>query len=821
MMDVRRWPACWVVSAAALVGGASVAAEPIRIVDEGTARAAIIVPAACDSQTRAAAELLAQCIRESSGATLAIRAEDEPGDDAQMAKIHVGVDDQVKQLDLGLADLDQDGFVIRGVDAQTVVIAGPTPFGTEFGVCEFLEQFVGVRWLMPSDDGTDVPQHKTIDIPQETVRLEPVFFSRLMSGLSGPQTTWAQRNRMHGRVAFHHNLQRLVAPEKYARTHPEFYPIRNGQRYIPPDSNTHGWQPCFSAPGLVEEAAKTICAYFDEHPEAESYSLGVVDSSGHCECEQCQAQDPPEPNFIGRRDCSDRYYGWCNKVVELVLKQHPDKWFGCLAYSEVAQAPSRVAVNPRIIPYMTYDRMKWIDSELAADGKRMTEAWQATSPVLGWYDYIYGSSYCAPRVWFHVMADYYRYAAAHGVRAMYAEAYPNWGEGPKLYVALRLQWDPNQDVDALLREWYVRAVGADAADDLAAYYAHWEDFWTRRILDSKWFTKNGQYLAFYNPGYLADVTDEEIARCRTLLENVRAKTTTPKQKARAELLMLAFEYYEASAIAYGAARRAETTVVESEADALSMLDESVRRLEMNASRQRLVADIFPRRPELLHRIDFGRYPLLRGDDWTTGLMWATFDVASRNEQVRQRLEQIAQSQTAASVSAQAMLAAIKAPLGSLGKNPSFETADDKWPAEWSRWIKDGVGSMAISRDAAHSGDWGVLCRGVKRGGPLQTVDFVPGRYTASAAIRVPQAPQGNATITLSITPLDEQRANLPALSTIIPARSGDWRRVAIAGEIPAMLNNKAVQSLRLIVILDGFGPDEEVHLDDLVLTRLD
>lgn len=140
----------------------------------------------------------------------------------------------------------------------------------------------------------------------------------------------------------------------------------------------------------------------------------------------------------------------------------------------------RVAINPRIIPYMTYDRMKWIDAELAADGKRITEAWQAASPVLGWYDYIYGSAYCVPRVWFHLMSDYYRYARNHGVRAMYAEAYPNWGEGPKLYVSLKLQWNPDRDVDELLREWYVRAVGPDAAGDLADYYADWEDFWTLR-----------------------------------------------------------------------------------------------------------------------------------------------------------------------------------------------------------------------------------------------------------------------------------------------------------------------------------------------------
>lgn len=795
--------------------------EPIRIVDDGAARAAVVVPSGCPGQTKAAAELLVRYVQESSGAELSLLSEEHANEDGKPVTIHVGADAYVKQLELRLDQLDDDGFVIRGVDKQNIVLAGPTPYGTEFSVCEFLERYLGVRWLMPGPEGTDVPARKNIDVPLAEVREEPAFFSRLFSGLSGPQVTWARRNRMHGRVQFHHNLQRLVAPEKYGETHPEFFPIRDGKRYIPPDSHTHGWQPCFSAPGLAEEAAKTICAYFDEHPDATSYSLGVVDSSGHCECEQCQARDPKEKNFLGRRDCSDRYYGWCNQVVQRVLKKHPDKWFGCLAYSEVAQPPSRVQLNPRIIPYMTYDRMKWIDPELEADGKHMTEAWQEASPVLGWYDYIYGSAYCVPRVWFHLMSDYYRYAREHGVRALYAEAYPNWGEGPKLHVSLKLQWDPDQDVDELLREWYVRAVGPDAADDLAAYYAHWENFWTRRILESEWFTKSGQYLRFYNPGYLADVTAEDISKSRRLLENVLQKAGTPKQKARAELLMLAFEYYEASAVAYAGRGRAEELTVGNAADAVSILDEAERRLAMARKRQRLVTEVFPKHRELLHPIDFDRYPMLRGDSWGTGLIWTVFDWAKRNEQVRQRLARLTETSEAASLPAKTMLMMLDDNSRSLAENPSFEAEDGKWPADWSRWVKWGIGAISSSPRAAHSGESGVLCQGVKRGGPLQTVPFYPGRYGAVASVRVPQAPRGNATITLSITPLDESGANLPDVSTTVRAKPGDWKQIAAAGEIPAEINEKTVKSLRLIVVVDGFESDEEVHLDDMALFKLE
>jgi len=693
----------WIAALLLPVGAAASGAEQIRVVEDGRSRATVVVPAGCDEQTRAAAGLLVQYVKESSGAELPLVEARAAAPADLPVTIHVGADEYVKGLKLGLEKLDDDGFVIRGVDARHVVIAGPTPY-------------------MPGPDGDDVPERKTIELPVGEVRQEPAFFSRLFSGLSGAQSVWARRNRMHGRVEFHHNLQRLFAPEKYAKTHPEFFPMRKGSRYLPPDSNTHGWQPCFSAEGSVEEAVKSICAYFDEHPEATSYSLGVVDSSGHCECDKCQAKDPPEKNFLGRRDCSDRYYGWCNQVVEGVLAKHPGKWFGCLAYSEVAQAPSRVKVNPRIIPYMTYDRMKWIDPELRAEGERMTEAWHAASPVLGWYDYIYGSAYCVPRVWFHVMGDYYRYAQAHGVRAMYAEAYPNWGEGPKLYVSLKLQWDPRQDVDALLHEWCDRAVGPEAAGDLAAYYALWEDFWTRRILKSAWFTKQAQYLRFNDPGYLADVTDEDVARARALMQGVVAKAKTPRQKARAGLLALAWEYYEASAVAYSGNRKAEEVTVDSEADALAIVDQAGRCLEMGRRRQQLVTEVFPKHPELLHPIDFDRYPLLRGDQWGAGLIWAALDWAGKSEKVRQRLRELADPSKAASLPAKTMLLVLDKASQPVSKDPSFEAPEGKWPAAWSRWIKENVGSIEISPKAAHSGETGALCRGVKRGGPLQSVE---------------------------------------------------------------------------------------------------
>ncbi len=514
-------------------------ARTVLLSSDGATRARIVVPDEPSERVQHAATELADFLERSTDAGFEVVEEAAAGE-AGPADIHVGPTNVVRSLDLGVDALDADGFVLSFPQdgAAAVVICGASDYGTQFGVYEFLERYVGIRWLFPGELGEHVPSHATLDVPAMEVRDAPSFFSRQMSGFRGrEQAIWAQRNRMHGRIKFHHNLIRLFPPETYTETHPEFFPIQNGTRFLPETNSTHHWQPCYTAPGIVEEAVTNINAFFDTHPDAPSYSLGANDSSGYCQCDACMAQIPGTDNFLGRVDYSDLYYDWANKVIERVLEEHPDKYFGCLAYSEVAAPPEAVSVHPRMIPYMTYDRMKWLGEEIESEGHEMTRDWAAASPTLGWYDYIYGRSYCVPRVWFHKMGEYYRFGFANNVRCSYAEAYPSedWREGPKLYISLKLLWDPSRDVDELLDDWYRCAVGPEAAPALAAYYRFWEEFWAGPVLETEWFknARKRQYLNFHATGYLDALSDGDLSRCDELLTEVLEKSRTELQKTRA------------------------------------------------------------------------------------------------------------------------------------------------------------------------------------------------------------------------------------------------------------------------------------------------
>ncbi|MEF3308030.1 hypothetical protein PV433_03840 [Paenibacillus sp. GYB004] len=166
----------------------------------------------------------------------------------------------------------------------------------------------------------------------------------------------------------------------------------------------------------------------------------------------------------------------------------------------------------------------------------------------------------------------------------------------------------------MLQEWYVRAVGEEAAPYVQQYDELWEQFWTTRIFNSSWYLEwknspsRSNFLKLFEHSYLKEVTKADIAESRRLLELAVAHAGTEKQQARAGLLLRAFEFYEASALSYP-----RSGVVESpsnEQDALLMLEDLVQSYEMGQKRMQLVTD-FAGNPTLYLPLN----PPLHGGVW--------------------------------------------------------------------------------------------------------------------------------------------------------------------------------------------------------------
>jgi hypothetical protein len=424
------------------------------------------------------------------------------------------------------------------------------------------------------------------------------------------------------------------------------------------------------------------------------------------------------------------------------------------------------------------------------------------------------------------MQSYLQYGLKRGVRAQYAELYPNWGEGPKPYITLKLWWNPNQDVDDLLEEWYVRCVGPEAAPALARYYAQWERFWTRDILNSPWFTVEGQYLAFNDPAYLADADPDVLAESHRLLEEVLAGCQTDAQRWRAGKLRQAFEYYEATALAYQADDRLRQASVATESQALAVLMDSKRALGLGQHRRHLALEVFAKDPVLLHPLDIDAMGL-GGESWGDGGLWAVADWLTQGDNaVRRAVEALAADDSAPALRAQArlmlQLAAGKAV--SLLANGSFEEGDGEAATSWGYWRKPDeppavpLGRMLRSRDVAHRGQYSLLYDSMLRGGPVQSVPSAgPGTYYALCWVYTPAGQENKGTMELTLGLLDEAAQNLPSPSTKLVPPAGRWTLLAVGGVVPAEVSGKKVAHFRPIPVLDGFQDGGKVYVDDVEL----
>ncbi len=283
---------CAIIIASALVGRC----QPVALVQDGASDFAIYhAPDAPPSVVAAAADLQ-RYIEEASGARLEIVT--EPASPAIILGAAAGLD---------LADVPLEGFRIVTSEGN-ILIAGPdtgegeytlqggTSNGTRNGVDAFLEQFVGVRWLMPTEIGESVPRTETITVPETDITDAPFFLNRRVpytQERTDAVRQWWARQRLGWSLYLNHghNFRRTIPAELYDE-HPDYFPMFDGVR-VPP---TGRYKLCLSNPELIRAFADRVIEYFDNNPTSTCYSLSPSDSAGWCQCPNCQALYEEDPN---------------------------------------------------------------------------------------------------------------------------------------------------------------------------------------------------------------------------------------------------------------------------------------------------------------------------------------------------------------------------------------------------------------------------------------------------------------------------------------------------------------------------------------------
>ena len=766
-------------------------AAPLLLVRDGQAQATIVIDGARYPRTgdltnrwqtlertiRNIASEVVEHIRKSTGATVPVVDRNADALPEAGVLIHIGRSAYVDGI-MGdeLDGIDQTGYIVRATGGRNLVVAGPTPEGTEFGTYEFLERFVGVRWLMPTEVGEYVPRHAKLGVPADTdIVDEPAFMQVPGIAFMPTHKAWARKMRFWTRLSFHHSLVKLFAPQLYKETHPEFYPLKRAddtKRYVPANNKDYRWQPCFTAPGIADEAARRIIEVFDRGPRTKSYSFGVNDSNDYCQCETCRKEYLEGEKYLAYASYSDCYFKFCNAVVEKVLAVHPDAWFGLIAYSHVGAPPVNVEVHPRIVPFMTYDTMQLIDPFRRERHEKLLLAWARKCTFIGRYDYTYGDHHVPPRIYIHHWADYVRWARDHNVRAWYAETYPFFGEAPKYYAMAKIWWNPDRDVDAILEEWYRLSFG-EAAASMKSYFAHWEDYWTRRVRKTGLFLalKNSQYC-MGNRGFLEALTEKDIEAGDGFIAQALALADTPETKARVEVMALSWKYYRTVMEDYFARGKGGSQLSADQALAVLNMDRQTLDNGVQTMRKKMEAH-----PILV-------FSWTRGYPYDSSLRQPILDagqsvLSNRDTRLRERLAEIVQAGSAElGATASTFLAICAGAATNLVPNPGFEA--EKPLDGWWAGTHFGTGTVKITNHQPCEGENAIVVRSTwdGYGGVFRTdVPIEPGKSYIFVLRARWEGKRATGTVCQMLTQFfDAKRRLLPRSTTSYKFwPDGEWR----------------------------------------------
>ena len=380
-------------------------------------------------------------------------------------------------------EMPPDGFRIESRDGS-VFIAGGDSKATGFAVGWLLQRQGGVRWYSPGATGEIVPVRSEWSLPDLNITMHPAYVSREITGLRSPEEmSWAEHNGLRVRLEFSHALNSLF-PASLEKAHPDWMPLRQGERYRPVSMMDSEWQPNIGLPAVAEFAGRAAQAAFSSDAARISFSLGINDTVRFDESEVTQSLVEPLHYFRGMPDYSPLVFTFMNRAASTLTTS--DRYLGCLAYFW-CENPPPFPVHPAVLPYVTSDRSQYFDRTYRAEDFALMSRWGASGVrAFGLWEYAYGRGFVIPRVPHRALVESIREGWARGARGYLAEMEPNWGfDAFKAWMVTQLLWNPDRSYDELADDFFPGYYGA-AARPMRQFFERSEAVWMNQSGSPRW-----------------------------------------------------------------------------------------------------------------------------------------------------------------------------------------------------------------------------------------------------------------------------------------------------------------------------------------------
>ena len=559
---------------AVLVSAVSAQAADVVLARGGKSEYQIVVADAAPSVgegLQQAARLL-QVALKANGAEVSVVAESKRN--PAKPAIWLGDTAFAREQKIDLGKLKGWGYVLKVV-GNDVVIAGrdhaaPAAvgqqrraswdrFGTAKGVVDFVQQYVGTRFLYPDlAPYQPIGNASKIDLFNspafEFLKTDPIV---VPSDLKVAKTPLIEFNTAHpARGSFYdlahnrfplvdtifggHTYERAVPRETYATSHPEYFALIGGKRTASEPGNA---QYCISNADVQELFYKDLIDSIDRGYEC--VDLGQPDGFRACQCEAC------DKLFGTGKDWGEKLWILHRNLAERVDKARPGKLVTMMSYIQTELPPKSFTAfpsNTRIL--------------LTGTNEEDIAPWRGHEVPGGFSSYIYnwcpnlGTRYTPMRTPLFVEAQVKR-LAANKIQSVYRDGPGDlYGlEGPTYYTMGRMFDDPaNLSAKGLVQEFCGAAFGRSAPAMTSFYnqlyhgielYSNYlgtrdpawvyHDIYGRR---RKHLTDPLQFLGFlYSPNLLQSL-ERDLAAAEKLADS-------EKVKQRLALVRREFDYLQA------------------------------------------------------------------------------------------------------------------------------------------------------------------------------------------------------------------------------------------------------------------------------------
>ena len=445
----------------------------LTIAKNGKAQCVIVRPADATKHEKAACSDLQTYLNKISGASPKILSE---GMQFHGIPIYIGPCKAAKHVEHidRVKGLKDDGYIIE-IKTDSMYLVGKDPLATRFAVFGLLEDHLGIRWYMPGDIGEFIPHLENIILNESVEIREPSFPMRWIG-----TGDWAVRNRMNVGVdnllGIHvygpgHTFFKLVPADNYFDKHPEYFAMLDGKRKRYDESPTHRNQLETANPDLIRVISDNALRVLEQNPELDVMTIFPNDGLGFSESPESKALDGDYPITV--EDVNKKFgslgpeqYGalsrrmtiFYTEVARRILSSRPEKYVMVGAYKAYLTPPQDLNIRPpeHTVVQVTHNDCHDLPIESGSCNalyRHAIDGWKRVFPSFAIYEYYWKlAANELPYPILHSIRKDIPYFHSNGCFGMYTQYSPrNVGTlGLNYYVAAKLLWNVNADVDKIL-----------------------------------------------------------------------------------------------------------------------------------------------------------------------------------------------------------------------------------------------------------------------------------------------------------------------------------------------------------------------------------